>query len=243
MPRKPMLSFQETYERICEVTGARTQVELANLLAIRQSSISDAKRRNSIPADWYMKLFEKLGINPNWLKYGIGSRYLNSQSAADTPAADNVLNEAGAVFGNPQARSFVKTVYGMACPAGTDTDLSNLSVEGHIPLLPSYTGKNILVFLVDSEAFAPTVFKGAHVGIDTAQRNPVSGGLYAMHMPYGGITLRRLYLDINKGGFILRVDSQKYPETFLTAAQCRERLLGKVVWVMHHLLDSGTDAI
>ncbi len=53
-----MASFMEVYQRIQFATNTRTQVELANILEIRQSSISDAKRRNSIPSDWYMKLLK-----------------------------------------------------------------------------------------------------------------------------------------------------------------------------------------
>lgn len=63
-----MTFFQEVYDRIRHATNARTQTELAAVLEIRQSSISDAKRRNSVPADWYMKLFEKFGLNPDWVK-------------------------------------------------------------------------------------------------------------------------------------------------------------------------------
>lgn len=43
-----MTFFQEVYDRIRCATNARTQTELAAVLEIRQSSISDAKRRNSI---------------------------------------------------------------------------------------------------------------------------------------------------------------------------------------------------
>ena len=53
------MGFTEIYERIKLATNCRTQVELAELLNIRQSSISDAKRRDSVPGDWYMKLFER----------------------------------------------------------------------------------------------------------------------------------------------------------------------------------------
>lgn len=66
------MGFTEIYERIKLATNCRTQVELAELLNIRQSSISDAKRRDSVPGDWYMKLFEHFGLNPDWLKYGVG---------------------------------------------------------------------------------------------------------------------------------------------------------------------------
>ncbi len=71
-----MTFFQEVYDRIRCATNARTQTELAAVLEIRQSSISDAKRRNSIPSDWYMKLFEKFGLNPDWIKSGTGPMFL-----------------------------------------------------------------------------------------------------------------------------------------------------------------------
>ena len=55
-------------KRIQAATHTRSQTELASLLEISQSSVAEAKRRQAIPADWYLKLFEKLGVNPDWLK-------------------------------------------------------------------------------------------------------------------------------------------------------------------------------
>ena len=75
-----MTFFQEVYDRIRCATNARTQTELAAVLEIRQSSISDAKRRNSIPSDWYMKLFEKFGLNPDWIKIALPQSYVNAQT-------------------------------------------------------------------------------------------------------------------------------------------------------------------
>lgn len=63
-------SFNVIFGRIKEITGSRTQVELAEILGIRQSSISDAKKRESVPSDWYLKLFEIYGVNPLWIKAG-----------------------------------------------------------------------------------------------------------------------------------------------------------------------------
>lgn len=62
------LLYEETMARIKIVSRTQTQTELAKLLEVRQSSVAEAKRRQSIPADWYLKLFEKLGGIP------IGSR-------------------------------------------------------------------------------------------------------------------------------------------------------------------------
>lgn len=72
----PNSSFEGQYKRILEAAECRTQVELADLLGIRQSSISDAKRRQSIPSDWLIKLRDKKYINPDWIRSGIGSMQL-----------------------------------------------------------------------------------------------------------------------------------------------------------------------
>lgn len=51
------------------------------MLKIKQSSISDAKRRKAIPADWLMKLFEYRRVNPEWVRYGTGTKFLLSTGA------------------------------------------------------------------------------------------------------------------------------------------------------------------
>jgi len=62
--------FETIYERIKRATNITTQVQLAGILDIRQSSISDAKRRGSVPPDWILKLMENHSVNPAWVKYG-----------------------------------------------------------------------------------------------------------------------------------------------------------------------------
>lgn len=63
-------------QRVFEITGCSTQALLADLLAIKQSSVSDVKRRGTIPPDWLVKLLRLRGINPNWILTGEGSKYL-----------------------------------------------------------------------------------------------------------------------------------------------------------------------
>lgn len=72
----PQSNFESQYRRVFEAAECRTQAELAAILNIRQSSISDAKKRKSIPADWRVKLVEKKRINPEWILYGEGAKYL-----------------------------------------------------------------------------------------------------------------------------------------------------------------------
>ena len=74
--------------RVFEAAGGRTQLELAAVLDIRQSSISDAKRRGAIPSDWLVKLLYLRGTNPAWIMNGTGPRFLppsDDSAAANYP--------------------------------------------------------------------------------------------------------------------------------------------------------------
>lgn len=63
-------------DRVFETAGCRRQTDLADLLGIKQSSISDAKKRNAIPAEWLVKLLRLKGINPEWILTGLGPKEL-----------------------------------------------------------------------------------------------------------------------------------------------------------------------
>jgi len=63
-------------------SGRITQVQIAQKLGIRQSSISDAKRRGTIPADWFLKALEIGGIDPEWIRTGNTPKY---RVLSDTP--------------------------------------------------------------------------------------------------------------------------------------------------------------
>lgn len=89
-------TWQAAYQRICEVTGKTTQTDLAAELNVRQSSISDAKRRDSIPDSWLLVLLQRYSINPGWILTGVGSKYLlpsNSISKMDMDAHVEALRE------------------------------------------------------------------------------------------------------------------------------------------------------
>jgi len=63
-------------QRVFESAECKTQAQLADFLEIRQSNISDAKKRKSIPAEWLIKLLKLKWINPEWILTGEGSQYL-----------------------------------------------------------------------------------------------------------------------------------------------------------------------
>ena len=82
-----MPDFEAAMARIHKISGTRTQVELAAMLGIRQSSISDAKRRGSIAASWLVTLFTLRQANPTWITTGQGRPYLTEDEGRELAGA------------------------------------------------------------------------------------------------------------------------------------------------------------
>lgn len=91
--------FEEQMDRIRRGTGKRTQRKLADFLGVKQSNISDAKRRGKIPADWLIVLFHTKNILPEWILTGQGacfmpplaSRYETGDEAAERQENEKIL--------------------------------------------------------------------------------------------------------------------------------------------------------
>ena len=90
--------FEAAYGRIRQVLGLRTQTELAGYLGIRQSSISDAKRRGSVPAEWLLVLIEREGINPAWIKSAQEPKFLKDPVPREVTAEDLARLEASCLL-------------------------------------------------------------------------------------------------------------------------------------------------
>lgn len=91
------MAARDEYSRILVALGLRTQVEVAAFLGVRQSSISDALRRNDpdgVPAGWKIRLLETEGLNPHWIQTGEGPKYM-------VPSEDHITSAPNAVPAKP----------------------------------------------------------------------------------------------------------------------------------------------
>ena len=68
-------------ERLKEVLGVTTQVELASLLSIKPQAIISAIRRGEIPKAWLYKAAYEKQVSIEWLKTGEGRKYLSDRLA------------------------------------------------------------------------------------------------------------------------------------------------------------------
>ena len=227
-----MPAFADVYERIKLATNCRTQMELAAVLDIRQSSISDAKRRNTVPGDWFMKLFERFGLNPDWLKQGSGPMYLRTDKGYVPSEKPEGLAEDPAHFGDPQSRCVISPIFLMSCPYSDSKPRPAFSPAGRLAIPGSLQRDALMVFCMSSDNMAPLLPPQAHFGVDSSDLEITSGKLYAVFAPHEGVTVRKIFLDGEQEGYLLRSESAQYPETRLTPQQLKKRLLGRVIWIM-----------
>lgn len=229
-----MPNFDEVFERIKLSTSTRTQMEIAEVLEIRQSSISDAKRRNSVPADWYMKLFEKFGLNPDWLKKGTGPMYLRNEqgySPIDVPAGSAYVSlyENAAQYSEPDAKSIVVSVYSSAEQYSEDSQAKS---TGKLSIPLSYAMPGLYTIKYEASSMAPLIKRGAYVGLDTTQKNVISGEPYGVNLPYEGVVIKRVYLDVPNNMIIMKTEDKDHPDATLPLDSLQSSIVGRVGWIL-----------
>lgn len=229
--------FGPVVERIKEATSTRTQVELAAVLGIRQSSISDAKRRDSVPADWYLTLFREYGLNPDWLAFGRGPRCIKTKEGYqpfDQPALSETLREEASPYGDPMASAKVVAYYSMA--GGTSESGQWKPVgAGKLTIPKAYDRKSLLVVKMDGGGMEPLIRRGAFIGLDRDQTTVLSGEIYGVLLPFEGLVVRRVFLEADKTRFVLRAENEGHADQYFTFEEYKDRVIGRVVWMMQDL--------
>ncbi|BCS88587.1 LexA family transcriptional regulator [Pseudodesulfovibrio sediminis] len=222
--------FEEALERIKKATGARTQVQLAEVLDVRQSSISDAKRRCSIPADWFLKLYRSHGLDPDWLSEGVEPVYIDADKGK--VPADTLLRETPAPYGRMNSRGRVMPVSTMA---GADKEADTWEAKSieELSVPESFCRPKLLVVKADSSSMEPVIARGAFVGIDRDQKEHPDGDLCAVYFPHQGLTIRRVYHQGET--FLLKADNDKYSDLEVKASEMDSRTIGRVIWVLQNL--------
>ncbi|WP_428558463.1 MAG: LexA family transcriptional regulator [Solidesulfovibrio sp. DCME] len=220
--------FDEAFERIKKSTGMRTQVEIAKLLDIRQSSISDAKRRQSIPDSWLIKLYQIYNLNPNWIIDGESPQFLGEQRGGALSVRD-----AGDVYGR-KPKHYQAPVCAMSLSPQSQGGWTETPVET-VTVPEQFHRPSLLVVRMDESDMEPLIGRGALVGIDKERKTIRSGGLYALDMPVEGLVIKRLLHDAENGRFLLRSDNPAFMDQTIAADAVVERVIGRVAWVFQEI--------
>lgn len=91
MSREKSLDVQGIIDRAKQVLGISTDIELANLLGIKQNTVSSWKRRGNIDLVSIIKLCAN--VSTDWLIHGIGSAECGMETDRTTRMINTLLKD------------------------------------------------------------------------------------------------------------------------------------------------------
>jgi len=233
-------SFLDTFARLKEATGARTDTELAHFLGLRQSSISSAKSKKEIPPGWIVEIAKQFNVSTDWLLFGIGAKALGNAQIA--PAEAQKINPTPE--GEPQwmsAKDADEKGYSLIpkVRARLSAGTGSLETEGDVIGLYAFKtdflrrkghAKRMVLMDVAGDSMEPDIWSGDTVLIDQGQNEIIAGGLFAIGIDQ---EVYVKYLDKIPGKLILRSKNPQYTpiEVDMNGEISGSiRIIGRVVW-------------
>ncbi len=214
--------------RMMAAAGLASQAELARELGVRRAAVTDAKRRRSIPAEWFLRLSRTRGLNPLWLETGQGARTIGEVPRPD-PASFRHHEEEFSFVPMVKAR-----VSGGGGSLETDGGIEAYYAFRHEWLRRKGRIGEMRLMRVTGESMEPTLRDEDIVLIDLSQSDVYPGKIYAVGIDQEIVVKR---LDKKPGKLVLLSDNRQfYPPLEVTLDEGVDvRILGRVVWMAREL--------
>jgi len=219
------MGFKDSWARVREVTGFDRQNELADFLGIGSASVTDAKRRDTLPSSWAIKIGEKWGVNTDWILTGKGEKYKGVQESKEPFNDDQDLS--GFVF-VPR--------YDVRAAAGAGTDIQSEYIVDYLAFKKSWVRKKLnvsppkLVLInVTGDSMEPTLYDDDLILVDTGVSEYKKDALYVLNLG-GELQVKRIEYVLG-GDLIIKSDNPVYTP-FTARGEQRDLLVvvGQVVW-------------
>lgn len=107
------------------VTDTKSDTAFARAIGIRQSSVSAAKERQSIPPAWAVQIAETHGVSIDWLMFGEGSQARKKNEEIVRETVEKLQGWSPPEPPAPQAEAQGDHIYGSA-PARRDISIADM---------------------------------------------------------------------------------------------------------------------
>lgn len=125
-------------------------------------------------------------------------------------------------------------VYHMA-GAGNPVSLIGGEPIDTIYIMKRLLANHIVVVKVRGHSMEPSIMSGAYVGVDTNDKNVISGEIYAIWIHGEGAVVKRLHIDVEQKVHIIsdNTDSRRFPIMIKSFQELDEHfVLGRIRWVI-----------
>lgn len=235
IPPSPVKGFtaEAVLSRIMSATGIRSQSELARVLGIGRQAVTDAKKRSHIPADWYLHLCRKFGLNPQWLESGLGPTHVAGQGEAQPFTGKAIPGS------HPEEFSYVPKVRARLSAGGgslvVDEAIETYYAFRHAWLKRKGQISQMRLMRVSGDSMEPTLRDEDVVLIDLSQTETYTGKIYAVGIDEEIVVKR---LDKKPGMLVLVSDNRQFypPLEVALDESSNVRVLGRVIWMAREVL-------
>ena len=211
--------FESFLQRVFQATGITSQTELASVLKINRSAITQARKKNSIPDKWILQLYKTYGLNPDWVETGSGQTFIRKSASNDS------------IFKNiPKVKARLS--------AGGGSFEVGSEIEGYYAFrkdwLTAKGNRNKMVLMdIFGNSMEPEMKDGDTILIDESQKDILAGAIYAVGID-DTIMVKRVEKHPNK--LVLLSDNTDYSPIYLHGNELNSvRIIGKVIWISREL--------
>lgn len=207
-------NFDEIMHRVFKATGIESQAELAKILQVNRSAVTQARKKGSVPDRWMLLLFREFGLSPEWLETGVGRIFLK-QSHKDEPPFKKI----------PKVKARI-------C-AGSGSFETGGAVQGHFSFRIDWlkrkgSAEKMVLMDIFGNSMEPDMQDGDTVLIDQSQKSVLAGAIYAVGIE-DIIMVKRIEKRPNQ--LVLLSSHKDYEPIFLAGDDAGSvRIIGKVVW-------------
>ena len=209
--------FEEFLTRICRVTGIRSQADLAGLLGVDRSAVTQAKKKDLVPDKWVLKLFRTFGLSPDWMETGVGDPYLIPEEDGEFVRIPKVMARLSAGGGSFEHGAEVEEFYSFR-----QDWLRRKGDPKHMALME-----------VVGNSMEPEIREGDCVLVNESARDILAGAVYAVGVE-DTVMVKRV--ERHPGKLVLISDNKDYAPIYLQGDEMDlVRIIGKVIWVCREL--------
>lgn len=211
--------FNSFFKRLSKEGGITSQKELAFILGVDGSAISQAKKRDSVPRGWVTRLSQKFGLNPEWMETGTGKKRMGYVDDSETkfeliPKVKARLSAGGGSF-------------------ETEPDIEGYYSFRKDWLIKKGNPKTMVLMDVFGNSMEPELRDGDTVLIDQSKSDILAGAIYAIGIE-DTVVVKRVEKLPEK--LVLISENKRYDPVYLQGDEIDSvRILGKIIWICREI--------
>ncbi|MFZ5813231.1 MAG: LexA family transcriptional regulator [Thermodesulfobacteriota bacterium] len=210
--------FDAFYHRAESACGVKSQSELASLLGVHRSAVTQAKNKGSVPRSWVLTLARQFGADPEWLLTGRGG-----EVRVHGPA--------------PEGYVLVPKVRARLSAGGGSLETES-GVDGYFSFQSEWLRRkgrpeDMVLMDVVGVSMEPEIRHGDLVLVDQSQTRVFAHAVYAFGVDDTVLVKR---VEKRPGALVLLSDNKDYAPIELRGQEAEGlRVIGRVIWIGREL--------